>query len=96
MLEFIRMVTTWYGHIDNLSTTALLRLFKGGAMRGQALHPRQTANSFAGERNRGGRHRHELTTPGPGTLPDGRTPRVQKGVVLLLGGAGGGCAGLVG
>ena len=32
MLEFIRMVTVWYGHIDNLSTPALLRLFRGGAM----------------------------------------------------------------
>ncbi len=32
MLEFTRMVTTWYGHIDNLSTPALLHLFKGGAM----------------------------------------------------------------
>jgi DNA-binding transcriptional regulator GbsR (MarR family) len=32
MLEFVRMVTIWYGHIDNLSTTSLLRLFKGGAM----------------------------------------------------------------
>ena len=32
MLEFTRMVTTWYGHIDNLSTPALLRLFRGGAM----------------------------------------------------------------
>ena len=32
MLEFTRMVTTWYSHIDNLSTHALLRLFRGGAM----------------------------------------------------------------
>jgi DNA-binding transcriptional regulator GbsR (MarR family) len=32
MLEFTRMVTTWYSHIDNLSTPALLRLFRGGAM----------------------------------------------------------------
>lgn len=32
MLEFTRMVTTWYGHIDNLSTPALLRLFRGGSM----------------------------------------------------------------
>ena len=32
MLEFTRMVTNWYSHIDNLSTSALLRLFRGGAM----------------------------------------------------------------
>jgi DNA-binding transcriptional regulator GbsR (MarR family) len=30
MLEFCRMVTTWYSQIDRLSTPALLRLFKGG------------------------------------------------------------------
>jgi DNA-binding transcriptional regulator GbsR (MarR family) len=32
MLEFTRMVTTWYSQIDNLSTPSLLRLFRGGAM----------------------------------------------------------------
>lgn len=32
MLEFTRMVTHWYGHVDNLSTPALLRLFRGGAL----------------------------------------------------------------
>jgi DNA-binding transcriptional regulator GbsR (MarR family) len=32
MLEFTRMVTTWYGHIDNLSTPSLLRLFRGGSL----------------------------------------------------------------
>jgi DNA-binding transcriptional regulator GbsR (MarR family) len=31
MLEFCRMVTTWYSQIDRLSTPALLRLFRGGA-----------------------------------------------------------------
>jgi DNA-binding transcriptional regulator GbsR (MarR family) len=30
MLEFTRMVTTWYSHIDNLSTSSLMRLFRGG------------------------------------------------------------------
>jgi hypothetical protein len=30
MLEFTRMVTNWYSHLDNLSTPALLRLFRGG------------------------------------------------------------------
>ncbi|MHB1561594.1 MAG: GbsR/MarR family transcriptional regulator [Isosphaeraceae bacterium] len=32
MLEFTRMVTNWYSHVDHLSTPALLRLFRGGAM----------------------------------------------------------------
>jgi DNA-binding transcriptional regulator GbsR (MarR family) len=32
MLEFTRMVTTWYSHVDNLSTPALLRLFRGGVV----------------------------------------------------------------
>ncbi len=32
MLEFTKMVTTWYSHIDCLSTPALLRLFRGGAI----------------------------------------------------------------
>lgn len=35
MLEFTRMVTTWYSHIDHLSTTALFRLFRGGALLGK-------------------------------------------------------------
>ena len=46
MLEFTRMVTTWYGYIDNLSTSALLRLFRGGAMLakvfGRSKHARAT------------------------------------------------------
>ncbi len=32
MLEFIRMVTEWYSHIDNLPTPAMQRLFRGGTM----------------------------------------------------------------
>jgi DNA-binding transcriptional regulator GbsR (MarR family) len=31
MLDFCRMVTTWYSQIDRLSTPALFRLFRGGA-----------------------------------------------------------------
>jgi DNA-binding transcriptional regulator GbsR (MarR family) len=31
MLEFTRMVTLWYSHIDRLSTPALQGLFRGGA-----------------------------------------------------------------
>jgi len=30
MLNFTRMVTEWYGHIDELPVSALLRLFRGG------------------------------------------------------------------
>ncbi len=59
MLEFTRMVTTWYGYIDNLSTSALLRLFRGGAalakMFGRVKHPKsdsigdeETAEAGAG------------------------------------------------
>ena len=36
MLEFTRMVTTWYGHIDNLSTPALAAV-QGGGDAGQAI-----------------------------------------------------------
>ncbi|KAJ3055093.1 hypothetical protein HK102_011424, partial [Quaeritorhiza haematococci] len=32
MLAFTRMVTDWYGQIENLPTPAMLRLFRGGAM----------------------------------------------------------------
>ncbi len=32
MLEFTRMVTAWYGHIDHLSTVSMYRLFRGGAL----------------------------------------------------------------
>src|SRR5947209_15230713 len=32
MLEFTKMVTTWYSHVDNLSTSSLQRLFRGGTM----------------------------------------------------------------
>ena len=32
MLDFTKMATTWFSHIDHLSTPALLRLFQGGAM----------------------------------------------------------------
>jgi DNA-binding transcriptional regulator GbsR (MarR family) len=31
MLEFCRMLTSWYSQIDRLSTPSLLRLFRGGA-----------------------------------------------------------------
>lgn len=32
MLTFTRMVTDWYGHIENLPTPAMLRLFRGGTI----------------------------------------------------------------
>jgi DNA-binding transcriptional regulator GbsR (MarR family) len=43
MLDFTRMVTTWYGHIDNLSTPALQRLFRGGSMLAKVFGKRQKA-----------------------------------------------------
>jgi hypothetical protein len=42
MLDFTRMVTTWYGYIDNLSTPALQRLFRGGAMLAKVFGKRQS------------------------------------------------------
>jgi hypothetical protein len=46
MLEFTRMVTNWYSHIDNLSTSALLRLFRGGTVLakvfGRGKHPKSS------------------------------------------------------
>jgi DNA-binding transcriptional regulator GbsR (MarR family) len=50
MLEFTKMVTTWYSHIDNLSTPALWRLFRGGAAlakvfgRGKRQSPKVTSD----------------------------------------------------
>lgn len=32
MLDFTRMLTEWYGHIEGLSRPALSRLFRGGAI----------------------------------------------------------------
>ncbi len=32
MLDFTKMVTEWYSHVDRLSTPSLLRLFRGGAI----------------------------------------------------------------
>ncbi len=46
MLEFTRMVTNWYSYVDNLSTPALLRLFRGGALLAKVfgkIHPRKKA-----------------------------------------------------
>src|SRR4051812_15726290 len=39
MLEFCRMVTTWYSQIDRLSTPALQRLFRGGARLVKLFNP---------------------------------------------------------
>ncbi len=50
MLEFTRMVTTWYSHIDDLSTPALLRLFRGGSMLSEGLRPGQVATDKSRER----------------------------------------------
>ncbi len=46
MLEFTRMVTNWYSYVDNLSTPALLRLFRGGALLAKVfgkMRPRKKA-----------------------------------------------------
>ncbi len=47
MLEFTRMVTTWYGYIDGLSTPSLLRLFKGGALLAKLFSRGKTRPSAA-------------------------------------------------
>ena len=60
MLEFTRMVTTWYGHIDNLSTPALLRLFKGGAMLAKLFTRGKSRTPVVGERDGRGECRLEL------------------------------------
>ena len=52
MLEFTRMVTTWYSQIDNLSTPSLLRLFRGRGDARQALRPRQAAPARRPKRER--------------------------------------------
>jgi DNA-binding transcriptional regulator GbsR (MarR family) len=57
MLEFTRMVTMWYGHIDNLSTPALLGLFRGGAMLAKLFtrgKSRTTSSATDGEKAEAG------------------------------------------
>lgn len=39
MLEFMRMVTVWYGQIDRLSTTSLERFFRGGTRLAKLFGP---------------------------------------------------------
>jgi DNA-binding transcriptional regulator GbsR (MarR family) len=53
MLDFTRMVTTWYGHIDNLSTPALLRLFRGGSMLAKVFGKRQKSNVTSDQQKAG-------------------------------------------
>ena len=57
MLEFTRMLTTWYSQIDRLSTTSLQRLFRGGARLAKLFAPaakeapeQETADFGKGER----------------------------------------------
>jgi DNA-binding transcriptional regulator GbsR (MarR family) len=50
MLDFTRMVTMWYGHIDNLSTPALLRLFRGGSMLATVFGKRQKSNATSDQK----------------------------------------------
>ncbi len=53
MLDFTRMVTTWYGHIDNLSTPALLRLFRGGSMLAKVFGKRQKSKVLSDQEKAG-------------------------------------------
>jgi DNA-binding transcriptional regulator GbsR (MarR family) len=46
MLEFTRMVTSWYSQIDRLSTPAMQRLFRGGARLAKLF---STSGTTAGE-----------------------------------------------
>jgi DNA-binding transcriptional regulator GbsR (MarR family) len=61
MLEFTRMVTTWYGHIDNLSTSSLLRLFRGGSLLAKVFgRSNKSASQINGE--------HEPAEAGAGSI----------------------------
>jgi len=73
MLEFTRMVTSWYGQVDQLSTPALLRLFRGGALLarlftgGKSQTPKvaseqETADDVTSEEETGGRWRRSASS----------------------------------
>lgn len=47
MLEFTRMVTVWYSQIDRLPTSALQRLFRGGAKLAKLFGPGESAEAKA-------------------------------------------------
>jgi hypothetical protein len=48
MLEFIRLVTTWYEYLDNFSTPAMLRLFRGGPLLAKLLTRGKPGAAVAG------------------------------------------------
>ncbi len=49
MLEFVRMVTAWYGQVDHLPTPALRALFQGGAMMARLFYGKATGPEAASE-----------------------------------------------
>jgi DNA-binding transcriptional regulator GbsR (MarR family) len=48
MLDFCRMLTSWYSQIDRLSTPSLLRLFRAGARLAKLFAGSETAETRAG------------------------------------------------
>jgi DNA-binding transcriptional regulator GbsR (MarR family) len=52
MLDFTKMATTWFSHIDNLSTPSLLRLFQGGAMLAKLFGRSNREANRAGEQEK--------------------------------------------
>ncbi len=52
MLDFTKMATTWFSHIDNLSTPSLLRLFQGGAMLAKLFGRSKREANRAGEQEK--------------------------------------------
>ncbi len=88
MLEFTRMVTTWYSHIDHLSTPAMLRLFHGGAMLAKDVWPTRPGLREAGidrprPRPREGRGRISLLTDRPCAIRLERSPP-HRGAARVL------------
>ena len=54
MLDFTKMATTWFSHIDHLSTPSLLRLFQGGAMLAKLFGRSNREVNRAGEQEKAG------------------------------------------
>ena len=91
MLEFTRMVTAWYSQIDNLSTPALLRLFRGGAMLAKLFTPRQACAPRRGREPRRPRPASsERTRSRSEAARQGRQPRVLRRRARGPAAAGGG------
>jgi hypothetical protein len=54
MLDFTKMATTWFSHIDHLSTPSLLRLFQGGAMLAKLFSRSNLEKSRTAEQEKAG------------------------------------------